>query len=106
MSERFFTLDPAYADPKRIKRERDKAKELRKTTWWKSILAKGICHYCSKKFEAAELTMDHVVPLARGGSSQKNNCVPACKPCNQAKRLETPVDRILEELKKDELNKK
>jgi hypothetical protein len=35
---------------------------------------------------AGELTMDHVVPLARGGKSTKGNVVPACKPCNNKKK--------------------
>jgi 5-methylcytosine-specific restriction endonuclease McrA len=65
----YYILDPAQADPKRIKKEREKARELRKTSWWKNKIAQGICHYCGEKFAPAELTMDHVVPLARGGSS-------------------------------------
>jgi 5-methylcytosine-specific restriction enzyme A len=30
--------------------------------------------------------MDHVVPLARGGLSSKNNLVPCCKECNNDKK--------------------
>jgi 5-methylcytosine-specific restriction endonuclease McrA len=35
---------------------------------------------------AKALTMDHVVPIVRGGRSNKGNLVPACKPCNDAKK--------------------
>jgi 5-methylcytosine-specific restriction protein A len=44
------------------------------------------------------LTLDHVVPLARGGKSQPGNVVPACKSCNREKSLDTPVDRLLKEI--------
>ena len=87
-------------DEREVKRERAKARELRGSQWWKSLIGKGICHYCSGRFPPAELSMDHVVPLARGGKSTKGNIVPACKKCNQEKRLATPVERILQGLAK------
>lgn len=46
--------------------------------------------------------MDHIVPLARGGVSAKNNLVPACKSCNAGKKLKTPVEEILDALSKKE----
>lgn len=88
----YHALDPAHTDPARLKRERDKARELRKSPWWKSKLAAGLCHYCGGKFRPSELTMDHVIPLARGGTSAKGNLVPACRDCNRDKKLSTPVD--------------
>lgn len=99
----YYILDPAHTDPARMKRERDKARDLRKTQWWFTQVQKGICHHCQQKFKPSELTMDHLLPLARGGTSAKGNIVPSCRPCNQAKQLEAPVDaafRQLEEEKK------
>lgn len=84
-------------DEKELKRERAKARELRQSQWWKNLVAKGICHYCEGKFPPGELTMDHVVPIARGGKSTKGNCVPACRKCNQDKKLGTPAERILKD---------
>ncbi|GIW42139.1 MAG: hypothetical protein KatS3mg076_2716 [Candidatus Binatia bacterium] len=69
-----------------IRRERARARELRRSTWWKRRLAERRCHYCGREFPPHELTMDHVVPLALGGRSTKGNVVPACKACNTAKR--------------------
>ena len=40
----------------------------------------------------AELTLDHVVPLVRGGHSNKGNCVPACKECNSKKQHLLPIE--------------
>ena len=86
------------ADPVHVKRERQRARELRQTDWWRAELRKGVCHYCGKNVGAANLTMDHVVPVARGGKSVRSNCVPCCKACNNAKKAMTPAEQILEKL--------
>lgn len=78
--------DSLTDEDSRIKHERAKARELRHSQWWRNKLGQGLCYYCGQKFAPAELTMDHVVPLARGGSSTKNNLVTACKTCNNKKK--------------------
>ena len=75
-----------------IKRQRRKARDLRATEWWKRQCAKGQCHYCQGSFKPRELTMDHIVPIARGGKSTKGNTVPACKACNSAKKQLLPME--------------
>jgi len=85
-------------DPAHTARERAKARELRETPWWRQCLQRGVCHYCGQHVGAAALTMDHVVPVARGGRSTRGNVVPSCRACNQAKRALTPAERILDEL--------
>ena len=82
-------------DDKHIARERAKAKELRKSQWWQDKLNEGICYYCRKQFTREELTMDHIVPVARGGKSNKGNIVPCCKQCNSDKKYLTPVEMLL-----------
>ncbi|TGK07672.1 HNH endonuclease [Leptospira semungkisensis] len=77
-----------------IKKQRQIAKDLRKTPWWKKKKADGICHYCGKKFSPDELTMDHLIPLAKGGKSIKANLVPACKECNNAKKNKLPFEEF------------
>lgn len=42
--------------------------------------------------------MDHLIPIARGGKSNKNNCVPSCKDCNTKKGYKTRAEMALEEL--------
>lgn len=84
-----------------IKKEREKARKLRKTSWWQEKLSLGICYYCKKTFPKKDLTMDHIVPLARGGKSNKGNIVVSCKKCNSDKALDTPIDKILNDLSKD-----
>ena len=98
MADDYYTLDPKFTDPKRLKKEREEAQKLKKTQWWLDLIQKGICHYCLKKFGAKELTMDHIMPLARGGTSSKGNIVPACRECNRDKKLSSPVDDIFKQL--------
>jgi 5-methylcytosine-specific restriction endonuclease McrA len=43
------------------------------------------CAYCRKKFAFADLTFDHVVPRRRGGRTEWQNIVAACRPCNGRK---------------------
>lgn len=80
------------ATDKEIAKEKEKARELRKTNWWREKLSKGECYYCGGIFPASEITMDHVVPLIRGGKSTKGNIVPACKACNNAKKHKLPIE--------------
>jgi len=82
-------------DKQNIAREKAKARELRQSQWWKNEIARGICHYCGEKFKSSELTMDHVVPISRGGKSTKGNIVPCCKECNNKKKYMTPVDMVI-----------
>ena len=75
-----------------IAREKEKARDLRASQWWKNQLGRGRCHYCGAEVPPRQLTMDHVVPLARGGRTEKGNVVPACKDCNSAKRSLLPLE--------------
>ena len=75
-----------------IRQERAKARELRKSRVWKNKIAKGECHYFGRKIPPAELTMDHIVPLSRGGRSVKTNLVPTCKACNTQKKTMLPME--------------
>ncbi len=73
-------------DEAEIRRERAKARDLRKTRWWQQKTAAGICYYCGQTVKHKDLTMDHRIPLARGGRSTKDNLVPCCKDCNNKKK--------------------
>jgi 5-methylcytosine-specific restriction endonuclease McrA len=47
------------------------------------------CQYCGS---ADELTVDHVIPSARGGKTEFENCVAACKLCNSRKGNKLPSE--------------
>ncbi len=75
-----------------VRRERQKARELRASQWWKRRRAAGLCHHCGGRFAPGELSMDHLVPIIRGGKSTKGNLVPSCKACNTARRHRLPFE--------------
>jgi 5-methylcytosine-specific restriction protein A len=93
-------------DPAHIGREKKKAQELKKSQWWKKEIAKGVCYYCGHKFDPDKLTMDHIVPLSRGGKTSKGNVVPCCKQCNTEKKYLTPVEIRLKEMEREKNLKK
>ncbi len=75
-----------------LRREKEKARSLRRTHWWNRNVQRGVCHYCHSDVGRERLTMDHVVPLSRGGKSKKGNIVPACKECNNKKKSLLPIE--------------
>lgn len=84
-----FAYDLEASD---IAAQRHKARELRASQWWKRRCAKGLCYWCLTVIPAKDLTMDHIVPVARGGKSTKSNVVPACKTCNSKKKQLLPME--------------
>lgn len=94
------------SDPDQIDSERRKAKTLKRSAWWKNRLGQGMCDYCKKRFSPNKLTMDHKMPLIRGGRSTKGNCVPACEQCNRDKQnLPAEVWRTMLESYSEESSK-
>ncbi len=79
-------------DEAHLRRERAKARELRQSQWWKNRRGRGVCHYCHARVAPRDLTMDHVVPLIRGGRTVKSNVVPCCKACNSKKQSLLPLE--------------
>jgi 5-methylcytosine-specific restriction protein A len=98
--ESFYQLGDSDAVQRHIKTERERGKKLRKTPWWKAQTRKGVCSFCHHMVGADNLTMDHIVPLARGGKSTRGNVVPACQACNRYKKLSTPVETILDQIRR------
>jgi len=86
----FFFLPEA--DEGAVAREKAKARELRQSQWWKRRRSSGQCHYCGRAVPPRDLTMDHVVPLIRGGKTVKSNVVPCCRECNAQKKYLLPVE--------------
>lgn len=87
--EYFFVSPVGEAE---LAREKAKAREMRQSAWWKRRRSCGRCHYCGRAVPPRELTMDHVVPLIRGGKTVKSNLVPCCKECNARKKYLLPLE--------------
>jgi 5-methylcytosine-specific restriction endonuclease McrA len=43
------------------------------------------CQYCGVKIDRKDATLDHVLPVSKGGKSTWENCTTACGPCNASK---------------------
>lgn len=50
------------------------------------------CAYCEKRGERLSMTVDHIVPRSRGGSSTWENLVASCSPCNSRKKDRLPAE--------------
>ena len=49
------------------------------------------CQYCNDVFDFEDLTIDHVIPRSKGGTTNWENCVTACKGCNFSKGDKTNI---------------
>lgn len=70
---------------------------LSERDWWplrNAVIqeADWTCHYCGDRHDY--MCADHVVPLSRGGTNERDNLVCSCVPCNSSK-----ADRLLSEWK-------
>lgn len=55
-----------------------------------------ICYYCGKKItKKDDLTVDHIIPVSKGGKTARDNLVIACKSCN-AEKSNLDVSKYLE----------
>ncbi len=92
-------------DRARYKRDREKrihasriqrAKRTGSACWlslldWKRLLREHQfrCFYCGEKLTRKTRSIDHRIPLKRGGTNDKENLVPSCRRCNSRKHSMT-----------------
>jgi hypothetical protein len=61
------------------------------------------CRYCGASADDNPLTIDHVTPVALGGSDDPSNLVAACKDCNAGKTSTSPDEHIVAQVADDAL---
>jgi hypothetical protein len=61
------------------------------------------CRYCGKAAPETELRVDHVIPVALGGTDDPSNLVTACEPCNTGKTSTAPDSPIVDDVSADAL---
>lgn len=57
------------------------------------------CRYCGESAPDVKLTVDHVTPVALGGSDKPDNLVAACRDCNYGKASTSPDAMLVEDVK-------
>ena len=73
----------SHLSSRKVKRKNNVA--MRKRLWQAGKKNGGTpkCHWCGEEFRnQRDATLDHVIPLSKGGSNGANNCVLACNGCN------------------------
>ncbi len=55
----------------------------------------GLCQYCGRPPGAGRGTVDHVLPVSRGGRNVWDNVVLACSACNRRKGGRTPEEACM-----------
>ena len=53
---------------------------------------RGKCAVCKTSIAGAPYHLDHIKPLARGGTNQRTNLQLLCPPCNLSKSAKDPID--------------
>lgn len=61
------------------------------------------CRYCGATASDTKLTIDHVTPVALGGSDDPSNLVAACRDCNAGKSSSNPDEPLVETIADDAL---
>jgi 5-methylcytosine-specific restriction endonuclease McrA len=61
------------------------------------------CHWCMDSVSYMNMTLDHVIPLSRGGTNARHNLVVACQECNNRKGSWMPDDWLSERMDADEV---
>jgi 5-methylcytosine-specific restriction endonuclease McrA len=72
----------------RLKKQRRRAAGVLTVAEWEQIKAQ-YGHLCLACGSDAPLTIDHVVPISKGGANTAANVQPLCGPCNSSKATKT-----------------
>lgn len=59
------------------------------------------CRYCGGAAPDVQLTVDHVVPVALGGTDEPSNLVTACRDCNSGKSSMPADTKIVDDVASD-----
>lgn len=83
--------------PKVSPHNRDQRKQTLTRTVKRNLMKKDPrCHWCRDGLFRETATIDHRIPLARGGLDNANNMVLACEPCNKKRGSDMPELRARE----------
>ena len=78
----------------RLNRHRRRALENINSSDWiaKLIELENKCQICYKTEPEVKITIDHILPISKGGTNNINNLQPLCMKCNQIKFNHLPTN--------------
>jgi 5-methylcytosine-specific restriction endonuclease McrA len=96
-SRRYSLKNPGHHIParhlRRARKKSVKCERIKKGLIERLLLQqRGLCPYCSIELVSTKKHLDHIIPLARGGSHTELNFQITCQPCNQRKYTKHPLD--------------
>ena len=87
-SAKWSTRVPAVIMLKEYQKPKQYARLSKRNVFLRDLY---VCQYCDTKCSADNATLDHVLPLSRGGKSTWTNLATSCKPCNYRKADKTTM---------------
>lgn len=87
-SSSWETRVPAVIMLKQMYRRRRQPRFSRQNVFIRDLYT---CQYCNTPYTKSNLTLDHVIPISKGGKTEWNNIVSACNPCNANKADKTNI---------------
>ena len=90
-SEHWETRVPAVMMLKDMQKRKHKPRFSKANLYVRDVYT---CQYCNTPYTKANLTLDHVLPLSKGGKTSWTNIVAACRPCNGRKADKTHMKPI------------
>lgn len=70
----------------KVKRNQNRARRAKQRLFER----RPFCHWCSTPLTKETATLEHIIPLKRGGLDHHNNMTLACEPCNTARGHDMP----------------
>ena len=90
-SETWETRVPAVMMLKQMQRRRQKPRFSKANLYVRDLYT---CQYCNTPYTKHNLTLDHVLPISKGGKTSWTNIVAACGPCNTRKGNKTHMKPV------------
>ena len=63
---------------------------------FRSFYYSDTCYYCGKKIEGRNKTIDHKIPISKGGTNAIENLCVCCQSCNSKKNNKTEAEFMAE----------
>lgn len=81
-SARWETKVPAVIILKEYMKKKSSVRFSKQNVYLRDLY---VCQYCETNVSRKTATLDHVIPVSKGGKTTFENCVTSCGPCNSEK---------------------